>query len=160
MEQIALSVKESNEFNITKVATKVEEEHNVTIPTEVENFTQNYIQDIQTKVDNAKNDTEKAYYKRMLSLLKEPNLTKVEPHPVKDIVDKIVNSPYYKDFEIVESPEVVNEYATFDLFFFPKDHVARRPSDSFFIEKNEDTKKSILLRPHTTVVWYYYLIEQ
>jgi len=24
----------------------------------------------------------------------------------------------------------------------------------------EDTKKSILLRPHTTVVWYYYLIEQ
>ena len=60
----------------------------------------------------------------------------------------------------MESPEVVNEYATFDLFFFPKDHVARRPSDSFFIEKNEDTKKSILLRPHTTVVWYYYLIEQ
>ena len=49
---------------------------------------------LQTKVDNAKNDTEKAYYKRMLSLLKEPNLTIVEPHPVKDIVDKIVNSPH------------------------------------------------------------------
>jgi phenylalanyl-tRNA synthetase alpha subunit len=96
----------------------------------------------------------------MLSLLNEPNLTKVEPHPVKDIVDKIIKSPYYGDFEMVESPEVVNEYATFDLFFFPKDHVARRPSDSFFIEKNEDTKKSLLLRPHTTVVWYYYLIEQ
>ena len=81
-------------------------------------------------------------------------------HPVKDIVDKIIKSPYYRDFEIVESPEVVNEYATFDLSFFPKDHVARRPSDSFFIEKNGDTKKSLLLRPHTTVVWYYYLIEQ
>ena len=48
---------------------------------------------LQTKIDNAKTDTEKAYYKRMLSLLNEPNLTKVEPHPVKDIVDKIVNSP-------------------------------------------------------------------
>ena len=119
-----------------------------------------YLQTIQEKIKNSTNESEKAYYKRMITLLAEPNLTEIEPHPVKDIVDKIVNSDYYKGFKIVKSPEIVNEYATFDLFFFPKNHVARRPSDSFFIEKKEDTKNSILLRPHTTVIWYYYLLEQ
>jgi phenylalanyl-tRNA synthetase alpha subunit len=57
------------------------------------------------------------------------------------------------------SPEVVAEFETFDLFNFPEDHVARRPSDSYFIDKSEDKKNSILLRPHTTVLWYHYLVE-
>ena len=52
------------------------------------------------------------------------------------------------------------EYGTFDMFHFPVDHVARRPSDSYFIEKNEsNTKESMLLRPHTTIMWYHYLVK-
>jgi phenylalanyl-tRNA synthetase alpha subunit len=51
---------------------------------------------------------------------------------------------------------VVNEYETFDLFNFPKNHVARRISDSYFVNKNEDNlKESMLLRPHTSVMWKY-----
>lgn len=52
------------------------------------------------------------------------------------------------------------EWETFDLFNFPEAHVARRPSDSHFIHKSENTKDSILLRPHTSVMWYYYLLTQ
>jgi phenylalanyl-tRNA synthetase alpha subunit len=45
------------------------------------------------------------------------------------------------------------------LFNFQEDHVARRPSDSYFINKSEEKKESVLLRPHTSVMWYYYLLE-
>ena len=61
---------------------------------------------------------------------------------------------------IINIPEIVWEYETFDLFNFPDNHVARRPSDSYFIEKNlENSKDSILLRPHTSVMWYHYMIK-
>gem|GEM_PF-6358685 len=75
------------------------------------------------------------------------------------IIKKIINSKFYSDFEHIKIPEIVKEYETFDLFNFSKNHVARRESDSYFIEKNSDNSKNILLRPHTSVMWYYYLVE-
>jgi phenylalanyl-tRNA synthetase alpha subunit len=74
------------------------------------------------------------------------------------VAEKITKSDYYKDFEVFFSPEVVREFETFDLFYFPEDHVARRPSDSYFIEKTPNKENNILLRPHTTTLWYHYLI--
>jgi phenylalanyl-tRNA synthetase alpha subunit len=62
------------------------------------------------------------------------------------------------NFDKVKVPQIVAERETFDLFNFPMNHVARRPSDSYFIQKSENTKESILLRPHTSVMWYHYLI--
>jgi phenylalanyl-tRNA synthetase alpha subunit len=74
------------------------------------------------------------------------------------VVEKITKSDYYKNFEIFFSPEIVKEFETFDLFYFGENHVARRPSDSYFIEKTDIKENNILLRPHTTTLWYHYLI--
>jgi len=76
------------------------------------------------------------------------------------VIEKITSSPFYDSFDHVPTPHIVAEWETFDLFNFPQDHVARRPSDSYFIHKSENTKESMLLRPHTSVMWYHYLINQ
>jgi phenylalanyl-tRNA synthetase alpha subunit len=60
----------------------------------------------------------------------------------------------------VDIPEVVSELETYDLFNFPENHIARRPSDSYFIRKSSNKENSMLLRPHTSVMWYHYLLEQ
>jgi phenylalanyl-tRNA synthetase alpha subunit len=75
------------------------------------------------------------------------------------IVEKLTHSDYFKDFTIFSSPEVVKEFETFDLFYFPPDHVARRPSDSYFLQKTNNKDENLLLRPHTTIMWYHYLVK-
>ena len=121
----------------------------------------NYLELLNNKI-NSENISEKkiAYYKRMKRLLDMPDLSEEKWHPVEMIIKKIINSEFYNNFECVKVPELVAEYETFDLFNFPEDHVVRRESDSYFIEKSENKKESILLRPHTTVMWYHYLINQ
>ncbi len=74
------------------------------------------------------------------------------------IVEAIVSAPFFQGFAQAVTPEIVSEWETFDLFNFPENHVARRPSDSYFLNKSEIKKESILLRPHTSVMWYYHLI--
>ncbi len=104
-------------------------------------------------------ETEIAYIKRMLRVIDMPDLTKNPVHPLAMLIKKLVDSPFYGGFNHVSAPEIVSEWETFDLFNFPENHVARRPSDSYFLEKSSDHRKSILLRPHTSVMWYYYLLE-
>ena len=118
----------------------------------------NYLKD---KINNWNlSDKEKAYLNRVLRVYNMPDLSNKKWNPVEMIISSIINSSYYKDFVKLDIPEIVWEYETFDLFNFPENHVARRPSDSYFINKNtEDLKESILLRPHTSVMWYHYLIK-
>lgn len=120
-----------------------------------------WIEYLENKVKNWGLDhKEKAYFERILRVYKMPNLTKQKWNPVEMICSRVLNSSYYEGFSHIEVPEVVAEYETFDMFHFPKEHVARRTSDSYFIEKDyEDTKKSMLLRPHTTIMWYHYLVK-
>ena len=67
------------------------------------------------------------------------------------IVQNIIHSEFYKDFDLVETPEIVGLYETFDLFDFAADHPARSKSDTYFVTEDK------ILRTHTTVLWYYYL---
>jgi phenylalanyl-tRNA synthetase alpha subunit len=75
------------------------------------------------------------------------------------IVEKLTKSDYFKDFTIFSSPEIVKEFETFDLFYFADNHVARRPSDSYFLQKTDNKDTNLLLRPHTTIMWYHYLVK-
>lgn len=119
---------------------------------------QQYLQELEEKIKTSNLDeSQEAYYKRILRVCNMPDLTKVKWNPVNMIVDRVICSDYYKDFDIFFSPEVVKEFETFDLFYFPENHVARRPSDSYFLCKTQDRDKNLLLRPHTTVMWYHYL---
>lgn len=56
-------------------------------------------------------------------------------------------------FEVTQGPELENEWYCFDALNVPKDHPARDMQDTFFVkskEKSDDSKKSFVLRTHTT----------
>ena len=86
--------------------------------------------------------------KRLLAL---PDLTKKENSPVKILVDRILDLPRFKDFDLIEIPKIVTVQDDFDLLNTPKDHPSRRESDTYYLD---DTH---VLRTQTTVMWPYYL---
>lgn len=125
------------------------------------NDDEKWIDYVNTKLKNPDlSDRDKSYHRRILRVYNMSDLSKIQWHPINMLINKIINSDFYNSFDNVIIPEVVAEWETFDLFNFPLNHVARRVSDSHFIEKSSDTKNSILLRPHTSVMWYYYLLKQ
>lgn len=114
---------------------------------------------IEKMWDESLSEKERAHYRRMFNVLNMPNLCNIEGNPINMVVNRMLNSPFFHWFDRVDVPEMVNEWATFDLFNFPEDHVARRPTDSYFVNKSENKKESVLLRPHTSVMWYYNFLE-
>ena len=97
---------------------------------------------------NSRKDTEALRMKQYLSM---KDLSRTDGSPIKEMIDRVVNIPILKGFDLIKIPEVVTAEITFDLFNFPDDHPARSKSDTYYVnEKN-------VLRTHTTVMWYYYL---
>jgi len=88
---------------------------------------------------------------RMKNYLSMPDLSRTPDSPIYEIVHRILSEPDFNNFDIVKSPEVVPTSVTFDLYNFAPDHPARSHSDTYFIDETN------ILRPHTTVMWYYYL---
>ncbi len=89
--------------------------------------------------------------KRIRRYLSMPDLSRTEGNPIAEIVKRILQSDYFKDLDIIQTPEIVPASICFDLFDFPADHPARSKSDTYYID-NEN-----ILRTHTTVMWYYFL---
>lgn len=104
-------------------------------------------------------EQEKSYYNRILRVITMPDLSRQTGHPIQLVIEKILQAPFFSDFDHILCPEFVSERETFDLFNFPEDHVARRPTDSYFVQKSPNKQESILLRPHTSIMWYSYLIQ-
>src|SRR3989338_2453094 len=96
-----------------------------------------------------KNLTEKtdAESKRMLRFLNMPDLSRTEGNPLYEIVQRVLAWPSFKNFDVIEVPEIVSTEMTFDLFDFPENHPARSESDTYFLDKNH------ILRTHTTIMW-------
>jgi phenylalanyl-tRNA synthetase alpha chain len=97
---------------------------------------------------NKRNDPEGARLRRFLEM---PDLSRKPGSPLAELVNRIVNLERFKDFEILDVPEIVNYEISFDLFNFPAEHPARSKSDTYFLDDNH------ILRTHTTVMWYYHL---
>ncbi len=93
-------------------------------------------------------DSEAERLKRFLNL---PDLSRTEGSPLKEMVDRITSLPDFKDFDIVEVPEITPTDVAFDFFDFPADHPTRSKSDTYYVDDKN------ILRTQTTVVWYYYL---
>jgi len=53
---------------------------------------------------------------RMLRYYDMPDLTRTSGNPVYLAIEAITKIPRYTDFDIIETPEVVGVYETFDLF--------------------------------------------
>ncbi len=88
---------------------------------------------------------------RMKRFLNMPDLSRTPGSPIFELAKRIVGLEDFKDFEIVEVPEIVPAAQSFDLFDFPADHPARSKSDTYYVNDAN------ILRTHTTVSWYYYL---
>lgn len=97
-----------------------------------------------------KTDAESLRLKRFLAM---PDLSRLPASPLNEMVQNILKIPNFKDFDVIEVPEIVPAKISFDLFDFPADHPARSPSDTYYLDEQN------ILRTHTTVMWYYYLNE-
>lgn len=97
---------------------------------------------------------EDAEAKRMLRYLDLPDLSRTSGSPINEMVERILALPEYKNFDVIQVPEIVPARENFDLFDFPVDHPARSKSDTYYV--NDD----YILRTQTTIMWYYYLLSE
>lgn len=93
-------------------------------------------------------DIEAERIKRYLGM---KDLSRKEDSPLFEIIQRVKKLPIFKNFDSVEIPEIVPASESFDLFNFPPEHPARSKSDTYYVDQKN------ILRPHTTVMWYYYL---
>lgn len=98
-----------------------------------------------------KHDPESERIKRFLGM---PDLSRTQGSPLHELVGRILALPNFQDFDIITVPEIVNTEVSFDLFDFPASHPARSTSDTYYLDEKH------ILRPHTTVMWYYYLNDE
>lgn len=96
----------------------------------------------------ARRDPEALRIKRYLSM---PDLSRTPGSPLYEIAERVKAAPVFKNFDIIEIPEIVPASISFDLFDFPADHPARSKSDTYYLDDQN------ILRTHDTVFWYYYL---
>ncbi len=96
----------------------------------------------------SRTDAEALRMKRYLAM---PDLSRTEGSPIKELVSRITTIDDYKNFDIIEVPEIMSTEIAFDFFDFPTDHVARSKSDTYYVDEKN------ILRTQTTVMWYYYL---
>src|SRR5690349_10770678 len=80
-----------------------------------------------------RHDPESERIRRYLSM---PDLTRLAGNPLAEMVKNILAKPEFKDFDVIETPEVVPVDISFDLFDFPKDHPARSKSDTYYVDDN------------------------
>jgi len=90
---------------------------------------------------------------RLRKLLALPDLTRKEKSPIKFIVDKVVDLPRFKDFNVVSIPQIISVHNNFDVLNTPKDHPSRQTSDTYYATPD------MVLRTQTTDVWPFYLKE-
>lgn len=79
---------------------------------------------------------------------------KKHTHPITMVIHSITLILTKRGFEVVQGPEIEEEYYNFDALNFPKDHPARDMQDTFWL-KPENLKK--LLRTQTSDVQIRYM---
>lgn len=99
----------------------------------------------------SRHDAESERMKRYLAM---PDLSRTLGSPIHEMVQRILALPDYKNFDVIEVPEIVPADVSFDFFDFPKDHPARSKSDTYYVDDKN------ILRTHTTVMWNYYLAQE
>ena len=80
--------------------------------------------------------------------------TKGALHPVKDVMDKIIDYFVALNFSVESGPLVENDFNNFEALNLPKNHPAREMQDTFFF------KDGSLLRTHTSPVQIRTMLKQ
>lgn len=89
--------------------------------------------------------------RRIRRFLGMSDLSRTKGSPIQELTRRIIELPSFKNFDIIEAPEIVRADISFDLFNFPPNHPARSHSDTYFVDNEH------ILRTHTTIMWYYHL---
>ncbi len=89
--------------------------------------------------------------KRLLRFLHMPDLSRESSSPLFELKERIKKIDRFSDFDDVKSPDILPADISFDLFNFPAEHPARKPTDTYFADNGH------ILRTHTTIMWYYWL---
>jgi phenylalanyl-tRNA synthetase alpha chain len=92
-------------------------------------------------------DVNSVRLKRYISL---PDLTHSVNSPIRAVVEIVLDIASFKNFDIIDTPQIISPEIVFDLFNFPKDHPARSASDTYYVDEKH------ILRPHTSLMWKYY----
>src|SRR3989339_157118 len=104
--------------------------------------------------------------KRLSRFLALTDLTRAAGHPIRELAERIFAIPELKNFDHIQVPEIVKADLSFDLFDFPPEHPARSKSDTYYLTDPEGVASrpygasNYILRTHTTIMWYYYLIDE
>ncbi len=96
----------------------------------------------------ARTDAEALRMKRFMAM---PDLSRTTDSPLYEIVARARATSVLKDLDNILIPEIVPTSIIFDLFDFAPNHPARSKSDTYYVDEKN------VLRPHDTVMWYYYL---
>lgn len=105
---------------------------------------------LRTELD-ARTGVEAARIKRYLAM---NDLSRTPGSPLYELVSRIRAIPDFKNFDVIDVPEIMSTEIAFDLFDFPADHPTRSKSDTYYTDNNH------ILRTQTTVMWYYYFQQQ
>ena len=74
-------------------------------------------------------------------------------HPLSLVREEIVSIFSRLGFTVEQGPEIEDDWHVFSSLNFAADHPARDMQDTFFVEANqEDVKKNVILRTHTSSV--------
>ena len=95
-----------------------------------------------------KGDPESERLKRFLNML---DLSRTPGNPLYELVERLINLPDFKNFDIIKSPEIVATNISFDIFNTPLNHPSRSKSDTYYVDNDH------ILRTQTTIMWYYHL---
>ncbi len=71
-------------------------------------------------------------------------------HPISQTIDEIKNIFGKLGFEIVDGPEIEDDFHNFSALNIPEHHPARQMQDTFYLPENDG--KNMLLRTHTSSV--------
>lgn len=88
---------------------------------------------------------------RIKHLLGMPDLARTKSSPLKFLIDAVLKMSRFRNFDVINVPEIVSIKYNFDLLNTPQDHPSRRETDTYYLEKDW------ILRTQTTVMWPYYL---
>lgn len=78
--------------------------------------------------------------------------------PITLVTRELIKALSQLGFEVVEGPEAELETYNFDMLNIPPDHPARDEWDTFWLKQEKNSKKSVLLRTHTSPVQIRYML--
>ena len=114
---------------------------------------------LDNKLKETKNKLKKTEERKIDVTIPGQKVEQGHLHPLTLVQREIVRIFESMGFEIIEGPEVENEWYNFNALNVPEDHPARDIQDTLWLkqDKKKDSKKNLLMRTQTSPVQVRYM---